>query len=70
MGHKKHMNCSCAPKEDAPKVLGHCFILKWAVAATERRTPWSGVFFQNGGNKKYVGIQKWGVKQQLNHLIN
>ena len=70
MRHTNHGYYSHAIDEDAPKVLGHGSILKWAVAATERRTPWSGVFFQNGGNKKYVGIQKWGVKQQLNHLIN
>jgi hypothetical protein len=42
MGRKKHGHCSHAPKEDAPKVLGRGSISKWAVVATDRRTPWFG----------------------------
>ena len=46
VGHKKHEHCSHALEEDAPKVLGHGFIFKWAAVATERRTPWSGGYLQ------------------------
>jgi hypothetical protein len=51
MGHKKHEHCSRAREEDAPKVLGHGSISEWAVMAAERRTPWSGWYLRNGGNK-------------------
>jgi len=56
--HKYHGNCSHALEEDAPKVLGHGPILKWAIVATERRTPWSGrVPSEMAGLKFNVGIQ-------------
>ena len=51
MGHKKHEHCSRALEEDAPKVLGHGSISEWAFMAAERRTPWSGWYLRNGGNK-------------------
>ena len=46
-------HCSHAQLEDAPEVLGHASISKWAVEATEeRRTSWSGGgTYENGGNK-------------------
>ena len=57
MRHKNHGNCSHALEEDAPKVLGHGFVLKWAVAATERRTPWSGGYQKKWREKMYIGNQ-------------
>ena len=57
MRHKNHGNWPHALEEDAPKVLGHGFILKWAVAATERRTPWSGGTSEMAGKKLYIGNQ-------------
>jgi hypothetical protein len=51
VGHKKHEHCSHTLEEEAPKVLGHGSISEWAIMATERRTPWSGGYLQNGGNE-------------------
>jgi len=51
MGRNKHGHCSHALKEDAPKVLGHGSISKWATVATERGTPWSRGYLKNGGRK-------------------
>ncbi len=49
--HKKHEHFYHALEEDALKLLGHGSISEWAVMATERWTPWSGEYLQNGGNK-------------------
>ncbi len=46
MGCKKHGHCSHTLKENAPKVLGHGSISKWAIVATEWRTQWSGGYLQ------------------------
>jgi hypothetical protein len=76
MRHIKHMDCSHALEEDAPKVWGHGTNSKWVKRATERRTPWSGGVHKNAGRKHYVGIQyiiqrnsNGGSKNQLNHLL-
>ena len=36
MERKKHGHCSYALEEDAPNVLGHGSISKWAIVAAER----------------------------------
>ena len=57
MGRKKYGHCSRALEEDAPKVLGHGSIFKWAVAASEWRTPWSVGVPAKWREKMYVGNQ-------------
>jgi hypothetical protein len=76
MRHKNHGYYSHAIDEDAPKVLGHDSILKWAVVATERRTPWLGGYLRNGEKKCTVGIKyilhrnsTGGGKQLLIYLL-
>jgi hypothetical protein len=46
-------------EDDAPKVLGHGSISKWAIMATERQIPWSGggTYTEIVGTKINVGIQ-------------
>jgi hypothetical protein len=55
----KHGHCSHAQLEDAPEVLGHASISKWAIrATTEQRTSWSGGgTYELAGKKSYLGIQ-------------
>ena len=56
-GSIKHGHCSHALEEDAPKVLGHDSISKWAIwARTERQTL---CYLQNGGTEFYVGIRSF-----------
>jgi hypothetical protein len=53
MGHKKHGHCPHVQVEDAPKVLGHAFILKGAVGATA-----GGKHHGKGGvHKKMAGTK-------------
>ena len=74
VGHKKHEH---ALEEDAPKVLGRGSISEWAVMATEHRTPWSGGYLQNGGNKilprnSILSTQEFKVRgstYQLNFIL-
>ena len=58
MGHKKHGHCPFAQVGDAPKVLGHASISKWAVGATtERRTSWLRGYIRKWREQNlYVGI--------------
>ena len=51
MRHIKHMDCSHALEEDAPKVWGHGSNSKWVKRALNRRTSWSGGDHKIGRNK-------------------
>ncbi len=55
MRHKKHDNHSHALEEDAPEVLGHGSISKWAIVVTERCTADSMVVRRD--TKEMVGIK-------------